>query len=277
MPKPTGFEHLERRLASVMPEMPDTKTQIYMPLRSNAAWFGDENCRQRLERQIKSYLILYDQIIFENGRVRLTVLESGTGAHMQYPGNTFPDDRTKITYYEPGTPFSIRFGETPAVEHVALQGVAQATYEVDFLPIVHDAGLTDATFIRWSTIDVDGILESEINSRVWNDSFDKSLCAVLPENRYLRDHVLKGLYRDSIIARHLGMPLSVDEHAIPVLELKQRRAIGLTSICLTFPNSLGTRFVNFASRRSANHFGEWSKGFQAVSFKCSPTQPTKSR
>lgn len=197
----------------------DDYTRMFVPLRSNAAWFGDVDSRERLERQLKTYFILYDRIIFEGGRYRITAGIDGQGMEGIFPGNTFPGDRTKIEFFNPGDEFGVSLGGVQV-----LQSTSQASYEVDFLPIIHDAGLEHATCIRWSDEEMNPELKRAIGDRVYRDLSSTEFDGVLPSNRYLRESVLKALYRDSLKAHFLKAPFCVDFHVRPVVELLQQKA-----------------------------------------------------
>jgi len=197
--------------------MNDT-TRVFMPLRSNAAWFGDENCRGRLERQIKTYLVLYDLIVFENGRYNITAGVDGQGMQMMCPGDSFPGDRSKIRFFTPGNEFGIDFGGKQV-----LRSTCQSAYEIDYLPIVRDAGIEYATCIRWSDDDINAEIKTAIEKRVSNDLSGKFYHDALPDNNYLRRYILEGLYRDSLMAHFLNSPFSVDYHVAPVIALQQRK------------------------------------------------------
>ena len=117
----------------------DDSTRVYMPLRSNAAWFADADCRKRLERQIKICLVLYDRIIFENGRYCVTAGVDGQGLQVMCPGDSYPGDRTKISFFTPGDEFGVALDGKQI-----MTSTSQSIYEVDYLPIIHDAQLADA-------------------------------------------------------------------------------------------------------------------------------------
>ena len=201
------------------PVVMDDSTRVFMPLRSNAAWFGDADCRERLERQIKTYLVLYDHIIFENGRYRITAGVDGQGIEMMCPGDSYPGDRSKISFFPPGDEFGVEFGGKQL-----LSSTSQSAYEVDYLPIVRDAGLEHAGCVRWSDNDIKPEFKNAITQRVSQDLHGKALHDVLPENSYLRKHILEALYRDSLGLKRgrgveTGTQLVVDVQAMKTHEV----------------------------------------------------------
>lgn len=194
-------------------------TSIYMPLRSNAGFFQDDDCRARLERQIKTFLALYDFVILENGRIHLTAGSDGQGMQMQFPRNSYPGDRTEISYFRQGSPFGIQMGGNQI-----LASTCDVAYEVDYWPIMHRAGLTHASFIQWSDYSVNPDLKSAISDAVSADLGSKRFASVLPPNRFVQSHLLEGLYGDSLLACFLKVPYCVSDHASSVLELQQTQA-----------------------------------------------------
>jgi hypothetical protein len=195
-------------------------TQIYMPLRSNAGWFGNSDARKRLERQIKTNLVLYDQLLFQDGRFEITAGDDGQGMQIWFPASSFPGDRKRIEYFPPGGEFGVVAGEK-----AILRSISETGYSVDFFPIIHEARLEHATFIRWSNDDVLPEFRSAIETRVRDEILTQKFDAVLPENNYIRRHLLEGLYRDALLAHFYKCPFSVDSGVSRVIRLQQEQAI----------------------------------------------------
>jgi len=190
-----------------------------VPVRSNAAWFGDTHCQERLTRQIKTYLVLYDRIIFENARYRITAGRDGQGVEVLLPGTSFPGDRSQISFFSPGAQFGV------SVDGTALMSTTlEVAYEVDFFPMLHRAGLENSSFIEWSDRDITPGLKNAISQRVSRDLLSSELCDALPPNKYLGKQMLQGLYRDSLLAHFLKTPFCVAPNVTPVLLVQRRRA-----------------------------------------------------
>ena len=105
-----------------------------------------------------------------------------------------------------------------------MSGKCQTAYDVDFLPIIHQAQLEEATFIRWSNDEVLPQFQSAIAQRVSREISSHEYDAVLPENSFIRRHLLEGLYRDALVANALNSPFSVDFNAIKVIGAQQKKA-----------------------------------------------------
>lgn len=47
---------------------------LYLPLRSNAGWFATEDTQAELENRLKTFLIVYDELIIQDGVYEVTFL-----------------------------------------------------------------------------------------------------------------------------------------------------------------------------------------------------------
>jgi hypothetical protein len=83
--------------------------------------------------------------------------------------------------------------------------------DADYLPIVHRAGLTDATYFEWSSDDLIPEVKQEADKLAEIDDRDPAIANVMPSDKYLRKELLKGFYRDAILSQALKMPLAVDQ------------------------------------------------------------------
>jgi hypothetical protein len=212
-------------------------TQIYMPLRSNAAWFGDDAAQARLERELKTNLALYDYVLLQDGRVQIVAGNDGQGFVMPHTAASFPGDRTKIDYVQPGSAFGVIANGVQI-----LASTCEIGYEVDFFPIVSQAGYQDATFIRWVQYEPTEVVCSKITSQVLCDLSDRNLLALLPANAFVRKQVLEGLYRDSVVAHGLKVPFTVDFHAMRVAQEQWKRA--QTAPAFEAPQKLYRHWLN---------------------------------
>jgi hypothetical protein len=197
-------------------------SRILLPLRSNAAWFADEQARQVLEARLKNYLLLYDEIILQDGRYQSTVLDTGS-LDSYYPPGSIRGDRTKITYYRPGTPFAFMVRESkdgPDVPVGGLTGPRVFTYEADFYPIIASAGLVSADFIQWLNGDLVENLKEQAKDEARRDLTNSAISESIPGNHFVKAKVLESLYHDASLANHTGLDFAVDYRAGPAVRLK---------------------------------------------------------
>lgn len=223
------------------------RSQILMPLRSNAAWFGSPEARAGLERQIKVNLMLYDRVIFQNGRWHMTAGTDGQGMEHIWWKDQAPMGRTRIPYYGDSGPFSIHVGET-----CVLHSIAETSYEVDFLPIMRDAGILDTACYDWLNDEVKLSGEADEALSRSAEALVRKCADVLPKNAYVQWSLAKGLLKDAFTAQHLNLPVSVDYQVAPVVYELQRALI------LTHKPELRLQFVDRWIRLKLPDFGEWS-------------------
>lgn len=143
--------------------------EVYFPLRSNGSWFASESARSELERRIKLCVLLYDRLAFENARYRLIVWEHGNlGLHM--PAGTIPEDRSEISYYLPGDEYAFKVSASPEGEyHSLFEGPIVEAFEIDFFPILSEAGLLEADFVVPKDVSLSESGKEELKSRVQID------------------------------------------------------------------------------------------------------------
>lgn len=195
-------------------------TSILLPVRSNGAWFSNAEARSRLERQIKVNLLLYDKLLVQDGIYHVTAGVDGQGMSMFMPGDDVPTDRRKTEYFQAGSPFGVEVGGKQV-----MRSVSEFSYVVDYYPILHEAGLVDAEYIEWVYGDLAEPYKSNAKRQADADWDAADSSGVLPQNHYIKKEVLQGIYIDGLLANLLRQPFSVDYHAAPVIEWKQKKAM----------------------------------------------------
>jgi hypothetical protein len=199
-------------------------SRMFLPLRSNAAWFADVHAHRELESRLKNYLLLYDEIILQNGRYQSTAL--ATGHHdTYYPPGSARIDRTKITFYRPGTPTAVKVSKSkhgPSVPVQALTGPRLFTYEADFYPLLLSAGLLNTDFIRAFDADLSDDLRKQAQEDARRDLSNPAISDAIPGNRFVKSKVLESLYHDAYLANTAGLDFAVDYRAGPAVRLKNQ-------------------------------------------------------
>ena len=187
-----------------------------------------------LERRLKNYLILYDDLVVQDGRYLAKHSASGSFDHYESP--SLLSDRSEVAYYSADDPFVVQVSKSPEGPfYPVFSGPITASYEVDFFPLLHDAGLVSAPFVQWWDIDISQASRKAAHAMANADLADHSVTALMPrEDRFVRSRVLSALYIDSILARELGTSFSVDPHVAPIINWKisqfeQHWAVDLTS------------------------------------------------
>jgi hypothetical protein len=182
-------------------------THIYFPLRSNAAWFGSQEARSRLERQFKINLMLYDRLILEDGRWHMSAADDGRqGMEINLgPKHISDEQRRKIWYFKAGEVFGVQ-----ANDKTVLRASAGVSYEVDFYPILYDAGLLETACYDW--VNGSASLTSEGKQEVerLTDRLIQDFAADLPTNQYARKAFVRNVITDSLTSQLVGLPVSID-------------------------------------------------------------------
>lgn len=68
--------------------------RVFFPLRSNVGWFQSADLRSQIADRMKESLLIYDQIIVEDGTFTAAITETGGLAPYIPPGYLSEDERT---------------------------------------------------------------------------------------------------------------------------------------------------------------------------------------
>ena len=198
--------------------------KVFLPLRSNSAWFVGQDFRNRFERKLKNFLIFYDEIIIQDGRYIYRGGETGN-FEIFLPAGQYDGDRTILSACETGKEFGVKIGDQKII-----WGTAESAYETDFYPITNKGGIVQKDYIRWLPIDLpekDKKVAKEMASLdLKNDELDQ----FLPSIYYQRKNILESLYFDAFLAFHLKASFITDERMIPIMHWKNQK-IGIKFDC----------------------------------------------
>ena len=199
-------------------------SKLFLPLRSNAAWFTTSQTRELLERRIKLSMLLYDDLIFQNGRYLCQIAERGYYDMMMPPDKIFKE-RTEITYYELGREFAFKIASAKeGPYHPLVQGKSVASFEIDYFPILNDAGLLGESYVFWLNGDILPEDKKIAEDQAQEDSQLHELQKSIPGQRYQQLAALKVFYVDSFLAHRLRLPFGVDFRAAPIIDWKLKQA-----------------------------------------------------
>ena len=197
-------------------------SSILFPLRSSCGWFAGPDSRSSLEARVKCALVLYENLIFQDGRFKLTVWDRSSFDVMMAPGS-IPDDRTSLKYFKPGTGARLAISENGSgSQQVLAAGPILAGYEVDFYPILLDAGLLGQPFVELQAYEVDKTTEAAIKSDADRDASSEELASALDGNHFLKQSVIRAIHLDSSLARYLKASLTTDFRAGPYIARKNK-------------------------------------------------------
>lgn len=206
--------------------MLDIMQAVYFPLRSNGTWFQTEDARATLEARIKRASVLYETVYFENGRYLLYVWEDGLMEFHQFP-ESIPGDRKKISYYTPGDEASFKVSAMPDGPYQPIfEGPLLEAYEIDFYPILSEAGLLDADFVKATSPQLSSTGKAELKKRIEIDQRNQSLMDGLQGTPFQKKAILKGVHFDSLVTSDFKLPFAADPRAQPLVEFKNNQLAG---------------------------------------------------
>jgi len=198
--------------------------QILLPLRSNVGWFRGQETRKMLERIIKNYLIIYDKILIQDGRYECVLGESGSWDFF-IPSKSINFDRTKIEFFKPSQKFSLLIGnEGSKPKHPLNIGNVIAAYQVDYYPILNDAGLLNVDYIQWWEYDLNQKSKDFAKKEASGDERDEKLIKILPHHHFQRKNILSSFFIDSLLAFFAKLPFLVDEKILQIVRWKNEQA-----------------------------------------------------
>lgn len=202
--------------------MSDSK--IFLPLRSNADWFRTEDLKNILIRRIKIYMMIYDEIILQDGRYHCIIGDTGSfDSFIPAPACGF--DRAVINYSRPGEPYSLRFINTKTGNDTILSGKTVVSYEADFYPILNEAGISQEGYFNWEVVDLTSDGKRYVAKQSQNIIKDGELNEHLPEGSYLKKKLIESFYFDTLMAFEMRNPLSMDHRFSPILDHVSDRQI----------------------------------------------------
>ena len=202
-------------------------SKIFFPLRSNSAWFFKEETKHVLEKRIKSCLILYDEIYFQDALYICTLWKQGFGDIMVSP-DAMDFDRDKGVFYPPGSKAQISIkvaGDGTALP--LLDGEAEFTHQADFYPIIKDAGLLTADYIFLEKIDVPDDVKQKAKQVAELDAQSPDLGKALTGSYFFKQMVLQSLYVDSKLSWYMESPFVVDYNIVPAIQWKNRNTFAV--------------------------------------------------
>lgn len=217
-------------------------SKLFFPLRGNSGWFADEDTNLLLQRKVKTSLVLYDHLIFQDGRYQLTVWDTGN-LDWVIGGEAVPGDRNDILYSQPGGHMELRVGETEkGVFHPVLSGPARAAYQVDFFPILTEGGLHSEPGVQLLPIEISSEGKDRLKPCIAQDRKDKDLIAQLPGSRFEQGKLIEAAHTDSLLSQVVGAPFTADNRIGEFIKAKNGRIAEADFIADLRPFILGRLF-----------------------------------
>jgi hypothetical protein len=200
---------------------------LLIPLRSNAMWFATPDHRLELERRLKSALVMHDNLVFQDGRYRVTVWEDGTMDWL-VPPRAIPGDRSEIHYHEPGGRTVMQVRGDGDVWHPLFHGDTLESLEVDFYPILQEAGLLGEDYVRLEFFHPTEEVKARLQDAAAADRRDQELMAAVDVEGFRRKPLVEALHFDSTLALELRCPFLTDARVGGFIAAKSRRVVTAT-------------------------------------------------
>ncbi|MCK4815923.1 hypothetical protein KA005_09135 [bacterium] len=191
--------------------------RIFLPLRSNSGWFVDNEFRSEFERRLKNCIVIYDEIIIQDGRYIYRGGKTGS-FDLFLPSDQAGSDRQKHITCETGKEFGVTLGDKKII-----WGTAEAAYETDFYPFVYDAGIVEKEYIKWMPFDLPDEAKKNPKEIASSDIEDTALKEHLPETYYQQKNILESLYFDAFLSFHMNLPFLTDYRMTPIIQWKNKQ------------------------------------------------------
>ena len=191
--------------------------RIFLPLRSNSGWFVDKEFRFEFERRLKNCVVIYDEIIIQDGRYIYRGGKTGN-FDLFLPSDQSGRDRREHITCETGKEFGVTLGDKKII-----WDTAEAAYETDFFPFVYDAGLVEKEYIKWIPVDLPDEAKNTPKEIANLDIEDRALKQHLPETYYQKKNILESLYFDAFLSFHMNLPFLTDYRMTPIIHWKNKQ------------------------------------------------------
>lgn len=183
--------------------------KTFFPLRSSAGWFESQATVAALERHIKLSLICFDELIFQDGEFLLNISDTGSLWFFTPPGLK-PNEYRKLTFGK-GKDFSLQLAPEGSTEHVSvISGPAITSYQVDFYPILKDAGILGQEYIKGLTDDFANDVKQHFDTQINDDKSNVQITQSLSPLFLEKDDIIESYYIDSYAAHQLGASINFD-------------------------------------------------------------------
>lgn len=202
--------------------------RIFFPLRSNAGWFANTNLTDRIEQHLKRSILLFDEIILEDGGLVVVVGQRGKG-HIDFPPGSRPDHERKIkVIIGPNGGGGVQIAFTPNDGSYQTQtidyGPSQRLISIDYYEIFQKHRLGQYDFIKkWYMVDKHFSAECKAIMRAETQKDKKSLAKIF-DNQFEVDALSEHINRDIMSSLILDSPLVVDPEYSDILRMKSQRS-----------------------------------------------------
>lgn len=165
--------------------------------------------------------MIYDELLVQDGRYGLYISAAGSW-DTWVGGGSGGYDRSRITYQGSGAePVTATLSAMIDGERKPLSSLPIIeSYEVDFYPLLSEAGIVGAEYVTWLNATLATTLATRAKDAARADRRSPSIGSVLPSPRYLGVKAHESLYADALLADRLALPFAIDHRAASLAEWK---------------------------------------------------------
>lgn len=199
-----------------------------LPLRSNAAWFADEQSLDGLRCRLKTALMLYDEVYLQDGRYQCTVSANGTMETFLGANTLGKFDRNKISFAGPGREVSLFAVPGPFKPGQPIKlPLPQAFFDADFFPLIEESGFRGHAALK--LINGDWNKEITVAGREALQKHQASLVGAQADGSKAQKFKWAEVFiLDSLAAHAMKVSITTDSRAGPLVDYF--RALNLSKL-----------------------------------------------
>lgn len=198
---------------------------VFFPLRSNIGWFQSDNLKAEMSNRIKQALLLYDELIIEDGTFTATIFNAGKIA-MHHPKGFFPSEQRTIEFERDIKPANMTLvmrpsdGSSPG--HAFMSGRTIARFKVDYFSILKDIDISSYDFIKLIGVNAKSF-PSEAQTYLRDSKRqDERMFKGIHANSFFRSFVIENLNYDLVASMLLQSAVVLDSRHEALLREKCR-------------------------------------------------------
>ncbi len=200
----------------------DSMSTVFFPLKSNVEWFQCADLRQSIEERLKHAILLYDEILIEDGTYIAEITEDGNFCS-HYPSGTLPDEHRGIEYERDIKPGDLQVGLQmhggSRIQSI-IQGPTVARYKIDYHELLGSIGEDECDFIRRINLDRNKFPKEAKDAIRDQTREDRRKLSSAHAVKQIRDLFLGNLNEDLITSTLLRSAVVLDPRHADILKLK---------------------------------------------------------
>jgi len=196
--------------------------RVFFPLKSNIAWFRGDELRKEINNRIKQAVLLYDQLLIEDGTFEANVLKVGSSSFYLPPG-CVPPDRRLIEFERDLAPTTITLSIQPhgkSQKTPLLHGETTQRFKVDYFTIFKNLDLSSCDFIKLIVVPRNEFPQEAKSIIAQSTSRDKARFTSFHKSQFLNDLIIKNLNNDLVTSIWLRSAVVLDSMHHDLLKKK---------------------------------------------------------